>query len=103
LIQDDGSGDSSGGMAVANSDGNPLIPRVDVSSLPGLSAQAAQGESATTTEVRSSMNPQEDVLDENLVIDLSDDDLEDFLSELDDPTDEEKGVNDRTNGGKPGK
>lgn len=69
-----------------------LIPDVDVSALPGLSGQGSEA----GVSVGSAGAAQTDPVDENLVIDLSDMDLENFLSELDEPS--EQG----DNAGKPG-
>jgi len=61
-----------------------LIPQVDVSSLPGLAGQ----DSESGVPVGSAGATRKDTEDENLVIDLSDMDLENFLSELDDPSEQ---------------
>jgi hypothetical protein len=57
-----------------------LIPQVDIGSLPGLASQAPGPGSAAGKAGES----REDDADESMIIDLSDKDLENFLSELDD-------------------
>jgi hypothetical protein len=64
-----------------------LIPRVDLSSLPGL---AAKGQESGVSD-EPTVATRKDTVDENLVIDLSDMDLENFLSELDDPSEQGDG------------
>jgi hypothetical protein len=68
-----------------------LIPK-DLGVLPGLASNV----SMPGVPVGSAGPNREDTADENLVIDLSDKDLENFLSELDDPS--EQGSNDGSPG-----
>jgi hypothetical protein len=65
-------------------DANTLIPRFDVSSLPGLSQDPMEKSSGLGVSLDKSEVQPEMAIDENLVIDLSDKDLENFLSELED-------------------
>ena len=90
-VSDPGSGHASAAdapqaPAVTGAYRDSLIPRVDPSSLPGL---AGQGSDYGGPVMNTDTTPRDDSLDENLIMDLSDKDLENFLSELDGSSEQE--------------
>jgi hypothetical protein len=92
---------SAGAMSA---DTNRLIPQFDVSSLPGLATQTSMGTSCEPGLAIGKVEAlPEGAIDENLIIDLSDKDLENFLSELDDPSAQENAAESPESASKPGK
>jgi hypothetical protein len=85
-----GKGPGTAALSEGGTESSTLIPTVDVSSLPGLTRDSMGKSSGSGVSLEKTPVQAEGSIDENLVIDLSDKDLENFLSELEDSPEQEK-------------